>query len=213
MRDRVESLVGQVIGTLGSQGVDLAPPELALPTLQREPTRRPDAEDDPTARGLAGAVGSYGTAAALAFGAERLLMPMGMLVGIGGLGLGAALGVVGIALRRRSMARVREQRAAQRLAARTLTEARQHIYRSFVTHLVEAQHDLETVVADLLAQRRRDLEAAVADGRAALRRSETERDRRLRSLDDRIATLDSLRADAAALHEALTSARPAASPS
>ncbi|WP_433783836.1 dynamin family protein [Actinomycetospora sp. CA-101289] len=209
VRERVEVLVAELVTTVSEQGVELARPELALPETTREGTRRPEPEDDPTARGVAGALGSYGAAAGLAFGAERLLMPLGLLLGIGGLGLGAAIGLAGIALRRRTMNRVREQRAAQRLTTRTISESRQQMQREFAKHLVEVQFGLEATVTDLLAQRRRELGDAVADAQATVKRTAEERRTRRRELDEHLAALERLRTDAAALHQVATSAQRA----
>jgi predicted GTPase len=207
VRERVEVLVGRTVDTVAAQGVALARPELTMPTLHRETTRRPTPDDDPTAHGLGAGLSSYGAAAGIAFGAERLLVPLGLVAGLGGLGLGAALALAGVALRRQGMTRVREQRAAQRMASRAISEAREHTRREFVKHLVEVQFGLETSVSDLLTERRRDLDAAVEQGRAALRASEREQREGRDLLAARLAALDRLRADAGALRGTVASNR------
>ena len=175
--------------TIAEQGVDVARPELTLPVPDRAPTRRVQARGRPHGarrRGRARLVRGRGGAA---FGAERLLMPLGLLLGIGGLGLGAAIGIAGIALRRRTMERVREQRAAQRLATRTLAEARAQTQREFAKHLYEVRYGLESTVTELLAARRRELGDAIARGQAGMRQGAAERGARTQEIEQALAAL------------------------
>ena len=207
VRDRVEAIVAELVALVAEHGVELTRPELELPFLQRDPTRRPDADDDPSQRGLAGALGSYGAAAGMAFGADRMLALLSPLLGPVGLGLGAAIGVAGIAMRRRAMDRMREHRAAQRLASRTIADARAHTQREFTKHLVDVQFGLESVVHDLLTARRRELDEAVKRSSALLTRTAEERERQRRLTDEALTALEGLRRDAAALHRVVETAR------
>ncbi|MEJ2887920.1 dynamin family protein [Actinomycetospora aeridis] len=207
VRERVETIVADLVAVVADHGVELARPELELPVLRRDPTRRPDADDDPSQRGLAGALGSYGAAAGMAFGADRMLALLSPLLGPVGLGLGAAIGIAGIAMRRRAMDRMREHRAAQRLATRTIADARAHTQREFTKHLVDVQFGLEQVVHDLLTARRRELDEGVKRSAALLKATAEERERQRKVTDDALAALEGLRRDAAALHRIVENTR------
>lgn len=173
---RLATVIHDLRDLVADTGIDLRLPVAGdVPAFTPLPARDVDDLDDPVNTGLVGALNSYGSAASIAFGADRLLTLLSPLLGPVGLGIGAAIGLAGATARRRGARTIRELGSAQRLVQRTITEARGRASRELNTYVIDLQHQVEKHInGQLTAADTKSITPSTKDGRQPANQLQTE---------------------------------------